>query len=82
MGPYERRASEEKMSGVWEGTADPPLLRSLAPSFVFARRWFRSLPLIGQPGTGYIVTFTTFTSNYTDKDYGNKIYGISPSGSH
>ena len=39
-GSVERRASEEKNEG------DPPLPRSLAPSFVFARRWFRSLPPI------------------------------------
>ena len=44
MGRYERerRASEEKMSGVWEGTR----FRALSLLFFFARRWFRSLPPI------------------------------------
>ena len=50
MGRYERerRASEEKMSGVWEGTArdQTPRFRALSLFFFFARRWFRSLPPI------------------------------------
>ena len=44
MGPYERRASEEKMSGV--------------SSFVFARRWFRSLPPIESLEQATVITMT------------------------